>query len=70
MNPGLLTFTYNEITTDVFGLSNLPVGFFGLLKGRANYVESNFFDGDIWIERGYSPEGAEFFNVYLREEDD
>mmetsp|Transcript_9747 Transcript_9747/g.14495 ORF Transcript_9747/g.14495 Transcript_9747/m.14495 type:complete len:280 (-) Transcript_9747:866-1705(-) len=70
LNPGLVTFIYQDITTDVFGFKNFPVGTFGLLKGRANYVESIWFDGVIWIERGYNPDGVEFFNVYLKDEDD
>jgi hypothetical protein len=70
VNPGLLTFVYDEITTDVFGLQNLSVGFFGLLKGRANYLESSYFDGLFWIERGTSPEGRVYYNVYVRSKND
>ncbi len=70
VNPGLVTFVYQDITTDVFGFKNFPVGTFGLLKGRANYVESMWFDGLLWVERGYNPEGVEFFNVYMKEDDD
>lgn len=70
MNPGLVTFVYDEITTDFFGIKNLSVGFFGLLKGRANYVESSYFDGRFWIERGTSPEGRVYYNVYVRNEDE
>jgi hypothetical protein len=69
VNPGLVTFVYEDITTDVFGFSNLGVGFFGLLKGRANYVESAYFDGRFWIERGTSPEGQTYYNVYVRNDD-
>lgn len=72
VNPGLVTFVYEEIVTDVFGFKGLPVGFFGLLKGRANYIESVYFDGAHWIDRGFSPEGEDYFNVYVkveREED-
>lgn len=67
LNPGLVTFTYENIVTDVFGFQGLGVGFFGLLKGRANYVETVFMDTMYWIERGYSPEGLEYFNVYVRQ---
>jgi len=67
VQPGLLTFVYDKITTNVMGLKNLGVGFFGLLKGRANYVESAYFDGIFWIERGMSPTGnGDFVNVYMR----
>lgn len=67
-NPGLVTFVYDQITTDLFG-RNLPVGFFGLLKGRANYIETAWFDGTYWIDRGFSPKGEEYFNVYVKDED-
>lgn len=67
VNPGLVTFIYQDIVSDVFGLKSLPVGMFGMLKGRANYLETMWFDGKLWVERGYSPEGIEFFNVYIKE---
>jgi hypothetical protein len=70
VNPGLVTFVYDDITTDIFGFTNVGVGFFGLLRGRANYVESAYFDGRFWIERGTSPEGQVYFNVYIRDDDD
>mmetsp|Transcript_15467 Transcript_15467/g.17985 ORF Transcript_15467/g.17985 Transcript_15467/m.17985 type:complete len:308 (+) Transcript_15467:117-1040(+) len=70
VNPGLVTFIYQDIVTDVFGFKNFPVGTFGLLKGRANYVESIWFDGMLWIERGYSPEGKEYLNVYMKSNDE
>lgn len=70
INPGLVSFVYEEIITDIFGFKSLPVGFFGLLKGRANYIESVYFDGTYWIDRGYSPQGEEYFNVYVRVEQD
>ena len=38
-----------------------------MLKGRANYVETIWFDGKLWVERGYSIDGKEFFNVYIKE---
>lgn len=69
VNPGLVTIIYQDIVTDVFGVKGLPVGTFGLLKGRANYVESVWFDGILWIERGYDGDGVEFFNVYMKEDD-
>lgn len=67
LNPGLVTFVYDEIVTDVFGMTNLGIGFFGLLKGRANYVETIIMDLRFWMERGYTPEGVEFINVYLQQ---
>lgn len=52
-------------------MSNVSVGFFGLLKGRANYVESKYFDGAFWIEQGLSPTGeSDFINVYMRADDE
>lgn len=69
MNPGLVSFTYDEITTDIFGLT-IPTGLFGLLKGRVNYIESVYFDRTYWISRGFQEDGTEYFNVYFKEEDD
>jgi len=66
---GLVTFVYDKITTDAFGMQNLGVGLFGLLKGRANYVESAYFDGKYWSERGLNPDGTRvFWNVYVKED--
>jgi len=69
VNPGLVTFLYQNIKTNMFGLKNLPVGFFGLLKNRANYIETIWFDGQLWIDRGYNLEGVEYYNVYWMEEE-
>eukprot|EP00586_Coscinodiscus_wailesii_P021965 CAMPEP_0172496592 /NCGR_PEP_ID=MMETSP1066-20121228/89850_1 /TAXON_ID=671091 /ORGANISM="Coscinodiscus wailesii, Strain CCMP2513" /LENGTH=179 /DNA_ID=CAMNT_0013268963 /DNA_START=315 /DNA_END=854 /DNA_ORIENTATION=- len=69
INPGLLTFQYENITSDIFGLT-VPTGLFGLLKGRVNYIETVYFDGKIWIDRGFSPDGNEYFNVYMREKEE
>mmetsp|Transcript_1504 Transcript_1504/g.2040 ORF Transcript_1504/g.2040 Transcript_1504/m.2040 type:complete len:255 (+) Transcript_1504:191-955(+) len=66
LNPGLVTFVYDQIVTDVFGLKNIGVGFFGLLKGKTNFIESIYMDNRFWIERGYSAEGSEYYNVYVR----
>jgi len=66
VNPGLVTFVYQEIVANVFG-KPFPVGLFGLLKGRANYIETVWFDGKLWFERGFSRDGIEFYNVYIRE---
>ena len=67
VNPGLVTLFYQEIVSNVFGFKALPVGLFGMLKGRANYVETVWFDGKLWMERGYSESGVEFYNVYIKE---
>jgi hypothetical protein len=66
---GLVTFVYQQVTSDAFGLKNIGVGLFGLLKGRANYVETAYFDNQYWIERGKGLSGDEFVNVYVRQED-
>ena len=73
INPGLVTFSYESITSEVFGMT-VPVGFFGLLKGRSNYIESMYFDGKVWIERGYGnvedgTGGGVFYNVYIKDDD-
>lgn len=70
VNPGLVTIEYRSITTDVFGLTDIGVGAFGMLKGRATYIETAYFDGRIWIERGVDGNGMEYYNVYARDEDD
>jgi len=70
VNPGLFTFQYQDIKTNVFGMSNLPVGFFGLLKGRTTYIDTVWFDGERWIERNYLENGNVVYNVYARDESD
>jgi len=62
-----LTFAYQDITSGLFGM-NIPVGLFGMLKGRVNYIETIYFDGTYWIERGYTSEGKPYYNVYFREQ--
>ena len=62
-----MTFEYQDIKTKLFGLSNLPVGFFGLLKGRVTYVDTIWFDGERWIERNYSASGNLIYSVYVRD---
>lgn len=65
---GIVTFVYDKIVADVLGFSNVGVGMFGLLKGRANFIETAYFDGAYWIERGLDPSGeTDFINVYVRE---
>lgn len=68
-NNGRVQFTYEEIVTDLLGWKNLAVGFFGLLKGRVNYVESVYMDNKFWIERGVTSKGAEYLNVYMKQPD-
>eukprot|EP00563_Minutocellus_polymorphus_P001913 CAMPEP_0181034794 /NCGR_PEP_ID=MMETSP1070-20121207/7993_1 /TAXON_ID=265543 /ORGANISM="Minutocellus polymorphus, Strain NH13" /LENGTH=278 /DNA_ID=CAMNT_0023112337 /DNA_START=160 /DNA_END=993 /DNA_ORIENTATION=+ len=68
VNPGLLTYVYQDISAGVFGLK-VPTGLFGMLKGREAYIESIWFDGEYWIARGFSANGEEYFSVYLKEED-
>lgn len=64
---GVVSFVYEKITTDLFGMQNLGVGFFGLLKGRSNFIETTFFDNRFWMERGLDSDGEEFWNVYVKE---
>ncbi len=60
---------YDSISADVFGLRNLGVGMFGMLKGRVTYIPTVYFDGTIWIERGTEVQSGEvYYNVYTREE--
>jgi hypothetical protein len=69
--PGLVTFVYDKITTDLFGLKDIGIGFFGLLQGRANFVETAFFDNEYWIERALAVDGQkDYLNVYVREDND
>jgi hypothetical protein len=67
-SSGLVSIQYENITTDVFGLTNLGVGTFGLLSGRASYIQTAFFDGRMWIEKGTSTAngGLEYYIVYTR----
>ena len=43
-------------------MSNLPVGFFGLLKGRVTNIDTVWFDGERWIERNYIENGDVVYN--------
>ena len=68
---GLLTFTYDDITTDMFGFRNVGVGLFSsLLKGRVNSIQTAYFDNQYWIERGIGVNGKEFVNVYVKVEEE
>ena len=66
VNPGLVTIVYQDIVSDVLGFKALPVGLFGMLQGRATYIETIWFDGKLWFERGYSPDGVQYFNIYIK----
>lgn len=72
-DDGLVTFVYDEIKTNAFGFQDIPTGFFGMLKGRVNYIQSVFMDDQIWIERGFSflPDNGQqpYYNVYVREQE-
>ena len=67
VNPGLFTFEYEDIKTNVFGIANIPVGFFGLLKGRVSCIDTVWFDGEHWIERNYRQDGDVVYSVYIRD---
>lgn len=66
--PGFVSIVYDKITCDAFGLSNLGVGFFGLLKGRAAYIQTVYFDDELWIDGGYAADGSTYFSVYTQED--
>ncbi|KAL3912918.1 MAG: hypothetical protein SGARI_000916 [Bacillariaceae sp.] len=69
-NPGLVAIQYGSISTDVFGFKGLGVPEFGVLKGRGSYIQTAFYDGSLWIERGTNANGDEFYNVYTLEKDE
>ena len=62
---GMISYTYEGIRCDVFGLTNINIGAFGLLKGRCSSIQTSFFDGSLLIEQNNDIAG-EFFNVYTR----
>jgi len=72
-NPGtaVVQIMYEKIVTDVMGFSNVGIGLFGILKGRSTYIQTVFFDNNIWIESGVdqSNSGEVYYNVYARDED-
>ena len=75
-NNNGVQFVYDKITMDAFGLNNVDVCFFGLLKGRSNGIETAYFDGDVWIEEQPTRDDSDAapsnlaWNVYVREKDD
>ena len=62
---------YENIVTDVMGFTNVGIGMFGMLKGRSTYINTVFFDNNIWIESGVDEAnfGETYYNVYTRDED-
>eukprot|EP00555_Chaetoceros_dichaeta_P009808 CAMPEP_0198256252 /NCGR_PEP_ID=MMETSP1447-20131203/6206_1 /TAXON_ID=420782 /ORGANISM="Chaetoceros dichaeta, Strain CCMP1751" /LENGTH=294 /DNA_ID=CAMNT_0043942843 /DNA_START=17 /DNA_END=901 /DNA_ORIENTATION=- len=70
VNPGLVTIVYQNIVTDVMGMKGVKVGLFGMLKGRVTYVDTVWFDGDLWVERVFDVNGVEGFNIYVRDDND
>ena len=63
---------YDKIVTDVMGFSNVGIGFFGILKGRSTYIQTVFFDDNLWIESGIDESnfGEVYYNVYAKEKDE
>jgi len=68
VNPGLVSIVYQSIETDAMGMKGVKVGLFGMLKGRVTYVETVWFDGDLWVERVIDGRGVEVFNIYVRDD--
>lgn len=62
---------YEKIVTDVMGFSNVGIGMFGMVKGRSTYINTVFFDNNMWIESGVDDAnfGETYYNVYIRDED-
>jgi len=73
-NPetAVVQIVYEKIVTDVMGISNLGIGFFGILKGRSTYIQTVFFDNNLWIESGVdeSNSGEIYYNVYSRDKEE
>jgi len=73
-NPGtaIVQIMYDKIVTDVMGFSNVGIGFFGILKGRSTYIQTVFFDNNLWIESGVDESnfGEVYYNVYAKEKDE
>ena len=70
--PAIVQIVYENISTDVFGFSNVGVGLFGMLRGKSVYIPTVYFDDNIWIESGVDAgnNGQTFYNVYARDHDD
>jgi len=74
-NPttAIVEIVYDNISTDVFGFSNVGIGTFGMLKGRSTYIQTVYFDDKLWIESSVEGEGNDSqicYNVYTRDYDD
>ena len=41
-----------------------------MLKGRVNYIDTVWFDGERWIERNYRENGDVVYSVYVRDTED
>jgi len=72
--PGtaIVQIMYEKIVTDVMGFSNVGIGLFGILKVRSTYIQTVFFDNNLWIESGVdeSNNGEIYYNVYSRDKDE
>ena len=64
-----LTFVYDKIKMDAFGLKNIGTGLFGMLQGRSQTIHTAYFDGDYWIDLGNPLEGGSSITVYVKVED-
>lgn len=75
-NPtaAIVEIVYENISTDLFGFTNIGIGTFGLLNGRSTYIQTVYFDNNIWIESGVDGEGNNdsqiYYNVYAQDGDD
>lgn len=66
--PGLVSMKYDKIVCDAFGFQNVGIGLFGLLKGRTSYIQTAYFDDELWIEAGSAADGSgKFVSVYTKE---
>ena len=70
LNNNNISFVYDTIAMDAFGFKNVKICFLGLFNGRTNYVETAFYDGDVWIESTLDNSGALLWNVFVREVDE
>jgi len=72
-NPdtAIVQIMYDKIVTDVMGFTDVGIGLFGILKGRSTYIQTVFFDNNLWIESGVDESnfGETYYNVYARDND-
>ena len=64
-----LTFVYDKIKMDAFGLKSIGTGLFGMLQGRSQTIHTAYFDGDYWIDLGNPLEGDSSVTAYVKVED-